>query len=161
MNMSMNRATYTPLTERTLTCNEFVILKEYTIGDGVCDFCQHETACVSTKSNSNTQLCQNCIYNCVFEFYNPKPQNQCNVCLETKPGRTWERDGAQMSVCDDCVFNCVLQNHGKNSWIEKNGDPVSNLQKEIMLLKKELKDELKGELSDELRDEIMNEVRGK
>jgi len=164
--MSMNRSPAMNLAAHAIKGNNFVILKEYTIREGVCDFCQQETVCVSTESNATKQLCQNCIYKCVFEFYNPKPppeppQNQCNVCLENKPGRTWERDGAQMSVCDDCVFNCVLQNHGKNSWIEQNGDPISNLHKEIMLLKKELKEQLKDTLKNELRDEIMNEVRGK
>lgn len=118
------------------------IRKEYVIDNGVCDICQEETVCVSTESNKNKKICQNCIYTCVLDVNKPKPPllNQCKVCLETKSGRTWEKDGITMSVCDDCVFTCVLQTTAQNNWIETNGDPIMNLKKEIKELKEQLKD---------------------
>lgn len=35
----------------------------------------------------------------------------------------------ELTLCINCIFECVLQYHGKQNWIETNGDPVSNLKK--------------------------------
>lgn len=136
---------------RIFISNEYQIFR-----NAVCDFCDKNTTCIISDDK---KVCQECIYNCVSKF----KMGECNVCLENKnifAGVVCEECVYKCvskinkmveckvcletkftngnSVCNECVYECVLQNSARNSWLEKNGDPISLLQKEIANLKKEI-----------------------
>lgn len=140
-----------------LRTKSIFISDEYKIFQNtICDICQNNKTCVDSN---NKKLCQDCIYNCVSKVNMDECKvcletkniyfglvceecvykcvskingvNECNVCLETK-----NTNGN--AVCNECVYECVLQNSARNSWMEKNGDPIYLLQKEIATLKKEI-----------------------
>ena len=91
-----------------------------------------------------------------------KSNVNCSVCMETNcSGFTWFREEIETQLCANCIFECVLQYQGKQMWIDKNGDPISNLKKDIDEKFNKLRDELRDEICDELRDKIRDELRKK
>ena len=105
----------------------------------------------------------------------------CSACLqENCNGFSWIKDindtKVETQLCANCIHECVLQFHAKQMWIDKNGDPLSNLKTyfdaKINVLSCEFydisaklcdkfRDELHDKLYDELRDELYDTLRDK
>lgn len=64
-----------------------------------------------------------------------KPIN-CHACnKEQVPGFTWD----SRSICMNCIYDSCMQFRAKESWAEKNGDPMRNCLDMIKTLQEELK----------------------
>lgn len=115
----------------------------FLIENGICTNCKESGLLV------NSEVCMTCISKSHNDFRE----------FEEKMGINWERKIAEISIgtctycnsenvmmlgkdnpCTLCVRECIIQHQARNSWLEKNGDPVQALRAEVADLKQEIAD---------------------
>lgn len=88
---------------------------------------QKLTVAGETEFRSETEFKSKAKFQNGIEISNSK----CSGCCEEKG--TIKCD--EFSICIECITECVIQHKARTAWIEKNGDPIIKLQKQIDELK--------------------------
>jgi len=61
-------------------------------------------------------------------------KNECSSCGEEKGTIKCN----ELAICIECITDCVIQHKARVSWIEKHGDPILKLQRQIDELKQKI-----------------------
>jgi len=62
----------------------------------------------------------------------------CDACDQEQPGISWD-DEVRKTICFDCIRDMAIHHQAQQSWLEKHGDPLTELRDRVAALEEQLK----------------------